>query len=186
MSWLGTRLDRHYNGMGGAVNISPYVSSTSVQNAILSLPIIHTIPSCQINVTMETSLLVLSVSWIRTTSYHLNYMHLGDDVSHSEDMQLNDCQCMSHMFKFLHGIEVTRGFMYCGELQGYALLNESSIFVQEHDFELSLQLPWDTPIQRILLPFRGLLGPHPVVPSVLSVPALPSWALPYLRYTFAL
>jgi len=41
MDWLGTRLHRDSNAMADAAKISPWVPSTSVQNAILSLLIVR-------------------------------------------------------------------------------------------------------------------------------------------------
>jgi hypothetical protein len=135
MSSLGTRLHRDYNAMGDAAKTSPRVHSTCAQNAILFLLIIHIIPSRQIYVAIDNPSLVPSVACLTTSSYLWNYVRAADDVSHAENLQSNCCRCLSHLYKFRDGIQVTRVFRYCGEREGYPVLNESSILVQKLDFE---------------------------------------------------
>ena len=60
--------------MGDAAEISPHVPSTCVQNAILSLLIIHIIPSRLIYVAIDNSSLVQSVSCLTTSSCIWNYV----------------------------------------------------------------------------------------------------------------
>ena len=100
--------------MGDAVKISPRISSTWVQNGILSVPIIHIIPSRQIYVAIDTPSLVPSVSSLTTSTYLWNYVRTADNVSHAENLQSNSCWCLSHLSKFREGIKVTRVFRYCG------------------------------------------------------------------------
>jgi len=68
--------------MGDGAKISPRVSSTCMQNAILSLLIIHIIPSRQIYVAIDNPSLVPSVSCLTTSSYLWNYMSAAEYVSH--------------------------------------------------------------------------------------------------------
>jgi hypothetical protein len=86
MGSLGTRLHLDCNAMGDVTKISPRVSSTCAQNAILSLLIIHIIPSRKIYVAIDNPSLVPSISCLTTSSYLWNYMHAADDVSHTENM----------------------------------------------------------------------------------------------------
>jgi len=118
MGSLGTRLHRDCNAMGDVVKISPRVPSTCAQNAILSLLIIHIIPSRQIYVAIDNWWLVPSVSCLTTGSYLWNYVRAADNVSHAENLQSNGCRCFSHLYKFRDSIQVTRVFRYCGERQG--------------------------------------------------------------------
>jgi len=83
--------------MGDAAKTTPRVPSTSAQNAILSLLIIHIIPSRQIYVAINNPSLIPSVSCLTTSSYLWNYVRTDDDVSHPENLQSNGCQCFSHM-----------------------------------------------------------------------------------------
>jgi len=114
---------------------SPHVPSTSAQNAIFSLLIIHIIPGHQIYVAIDNPSLVPSISCLTTSSYLSKYVHAADYVSHAENLQSHLCWSFSHLYKFWDGIQVTWVFRYCGERQGYPELNESSILVQELDFE---------------------------------------------------
>jgi len=98
--------------------MSPRVPSTCAQNAILSLLIIHIIPSCQIYVAIENPLLVPSISCLTTSSYLWNYVRAADNVSNAENLESNGCRCVSHLYKFRDRIQVTRVFRYCGERQG--------------------------------------------------------------------
>ena len=129
MSSLGTSLHRNCNAMGDAAKISPRIPSTCVQNTILSLLIIHIIPSHQIYVAIDNPSLVPSVSCLNTSSYLWNYVHAADNVFHAENLPSNGGRCFSHLYKFRDGIQVTRVFRYCGERQGEPVLNESSILV---------------------------------------------------------
>jgi len=107
-----------WNAMGDVAKISPRVPSTCAQNAILSLLIIHIIPSRQIYVAIDNPSLVPSISCLTTSSYLWNYMRAADDVSYTENLQSNGCRCFSHLYKLRDGIQVTRVFRYCGERQG--------------------------------------------------------------------
>jgi len=104
--------------MGDAAKISPRVPSTCAQNAILSLLIVHIIPSRHIYVAFDNPSLVLSVSCLSTSSYLWNYVRAADDVSHAENLQSKGCWCFSHLYKFRDRIQVTRVFRYCGERHG--------------------------------------------------------------------
>jgi len=134
MGSLGMRFHWYYNGTGDAAKTSPHVPSSCVQNAILSLLIIHIIPSCQVCVAIDNPMLVTSVSCLTTSSYLWNYMSATDNISHAENLQSNCGQSCSHLYIFRDGIQVTRVFRYCGQRQGQPVLNESSILVQELDF----------------------------------------------------
>jgi len=118
MGALGTRLHWDCNAMGDAAKTTPRVPSTCAQNAILSLLIIHIIPSREIYVAIDNPSLVPSVSCLTTSSYLWNYVRAADDVSQAENLQRNSCRCCSHLYKFRDRIQVTRVFRYCGECQG--------------------------------------------------------------------
>ena len=118
MGSLGTRLHQDCNAMGDTAKTSPRVPSTCAQNAILSLLIIHIIPTRQIYVAIDNPSLVLSVSCLTTSSYLWNYMRPADAVSHAENFQSNCCRCFSHLYKFRDWIQVTWVFRCCGECQG--------------------------------------------------------------------
>jgi hypothetical protein len=64
--------------------ISPRVHSTCAQNAILSLLTVHIIPSRQIYVPVDNPSLILSVSYLTTSSGLWNYVHPASNVSHNE------------------------------------------------------------------------------------------------------
>jgi len=115
---LCTRLHRDCNAMDDVAKISPRVPSTCAQNAILSLLIIHIIPSRQIYVAIDNPSLLPSISCLTTCSYLWNYLPAADEVSHAEIFQSNGCRCFSYLNEFLDGIQVTRVFRYCGERQG--------------------------------------------------------------------
>jgi len=117
MGSLGTDLHRDCNAMGDSAKSSPRVPSTCAQNAILSLVIIHIIPSCQIHVAIDNPLLVLSVSCLTSSSYPWNYLRAAYDVTHAENLHSNGYLCFSHLYKFRDGIQVTRVFRYCCERQ---------------------------------------------------------------------
>jgi len=118
MGSLGMRLHRDCNAMGDTAKISPRVPSTCAQNAILSLLIIHIIPSRQIYVAIDNPSLIPSICCLNTSSYLLNYVRAADDVSHAEHLQGNGCQCFSHLYIPWDGIQVPQVFRYCGERQG--------------------------------------------------------------------
>jgi hypothetical protein len=115
---LGTCLHWDCTAMGDIVKISLCVPSTYVQNAILSLQIIHTIPSLQIYVATDNPPLVPSISCLTIISYLWNYVHAADNASHTAILQTNCCQGCSHFYQFSDGIQVTQVFRYCGERQG--------------------------------------------------------------------
>jgi len=93
--------------MGDVAKISPRIPSTCTQNAILSLLIIHIIPSRQIYVAIDNPSLVPSVACHTTSSYLCNYVPAVDDVSHAEDLQSNGCRCFSHLYKVRDVIQLT-------------------------------------------------------------------------------
>jgi len=82
-----TGLHRDHNGAGDAAKISPRVPSTCAQNTILSLLIIHIIPSAQIYVAIYNPSLVPSVLCLTTTSYLWNDMHAADNVFYAENAE---------------------------------------------------------------------------------------------------
>jgi len=90
--------------MGDVVKISPRVPSTCAHNAILSLLIIHIIPSRRFYVAIDNPSLVLSVSCITTSRYLWNDVRVADDVSHTENLQSYGCRYFSHLNKFRDGI----------------------------------------------------------------------------------
>jgi len=135
MGSLGTRWHRDINAKGDAAKTSPRVLSTYALNAILSPLIIHIIPSRRIYVAIANPLLVPSISCRFTSSYLWNYVRAADDVSHAENFPSNCCRHCSHLYKVRDRIQLTRVFSYCGERLGRPVLNESSILVQELDFE---------------------------------------------------
>jgi len=118
MGSLGMPLHRDCNAMGDTVKTSPRVPTTCAQNAILSLLNINVIPSRQIYVAIGNPLLVPSVSCLTSTSYLWNYVWAADNVSHADNLQSNCCRCISHLYKFRDGIQVTRVFRYGGDRQG--------------------------------------------------------------------
>jgi len=69
MGSLGARLHQDCNAVGDAAKTSPCIPSTYMQNAILSLLIIHIIPSHQIYVAIDNPSLVPCISCLTTTSY---------------------------------------------------------------------------------------------------------------------
>jgi len=118
MGLLGTRLHWDCNVMGDAVKTTPRIPSTCAQNAILSLLIIHIIPSRQIYAAIDNPSLFLSISCLTTSSYLWNYVCAADDVTHAENLQSNSYWCFPHWYKLRDGIQVTQGLRYCGERQG--------------------------------------------------------------------
>ena len=135
MESFGTHLHRDCNAMNDPAKTSPRIPSSCAQNAILSSLNIHIIPSHQIYVAIDNPSLIPSISWLTTSSYLWNYVRTADDVSHAENLQSYLSRCFAHLYKFRDGIQVTRVFWYCGEHQGEPVLNESSILIQELDFE---------------------------------------------------
>jgi hypothetical protein len=95
------------NAMGDVAKISPRFPSSCAHNAILSLLIIHLISSPQIYVAIDNPLLIPSVSCLTTSSYLWNYVRTANNVSHTENLQINGCQSFSHLYKFLDRIQVT-------------------------------------------------------------------------------
>jgi len=81
-------------------------------------------------VAIDIQSLTPSVYCRTTSSYHWKYVPAADNISHAENLQHNGWQCFSHLYKFRDGIQVTQVVSYYGAHQGYAVLNESSIFVQ--------------------------------------------------------
>jgi hypothetical protein len=106
MSSLGTGFNRDRNAMGETAKTTPHVPSTSAQNAILSLLIIHIIPSCQIYVAIDNPSLVPSISCLTTSSYLWNYLRAADNVSHAENLQSNSCQCFLTCTNFEMGSQL--------------------------------------------------------------------------------
>jgi hypothetical protein len=126
---LSLLIIRDCKAMGDAAKIPPRIPSICMQNAILSLLIIHIIASRQIYVAIDNPSFVPSVFCLTTSSYLWNYVCAADNISHAENLQSNSCRCFSHLYKFRDWIQVTWVFRYCGERQGYPVLNESSILV---------------------------------------------------------
>jgi hypothetical protein len=89
--------------MGDAAKLSPRIPSTCAQNAILSILIIHIIPTRQIYVAIDNPSLISSVSYFSTSSDLWNYVRAAHNVSHAENWQSNGCRCFSHMYKFETG-----------------------------------------------------------------------------------
>jgi len=104
---LRIRMHLNCNRMGDIAKISPRIPSTCAHNATLSLLFIHIIPSRQIYVAIDNSLLVPSVYWLTTRGHLWNYVCAADDASHTEHLQSNGCGCFSHLYKFQDGIQVT-------------------------------------------------------------------------------
>ena len=96
------------------VNTTRRAHSTYAQNAILSLLIIHIIPSRQIYVAIDNPSLVPSISCLTTSSYLWNYVRAADNISHAENLQSNGCWCFSHSYTFRDGNQVSQVFWYCG------------------------------------------------------------------------
>jgi hypothetical protein len=86
--------------MSDAAKISPRIPSTCTQNAILSLPIIHIIPRCQIYVAIHNLLLVPSFFCLSSSSYLWNYVCAADIVFHADNLECNGCRSFSHLYKF--------------------------------------------------------------------------------------
>jgi hypothetical protein len=121
--------------MGDAAKTSHRVPSTCAHNAILSLLNIHIIPSHQVHVAIDNPSLVRSVTCLSISSNPWNSVRAVDDVSHVENLQFNCCRCMSHLYQFRDRIQLTRVFRDSGERMSSPVLNESSIIVQELDFD---------------------------------------------------
>jgi len=134
MGSLGTPLHRDCNAMGDAAKPSPSVPSACAQDAILSLLIIHTIPSCQIYVANDNPSLIPSVSCLTPRHYLWNYVHAANNVSYAWNFQSNRGWCFSHLYTFRIGMQVTRVLWHCGERQGWPVPNESADLVQELDY----------------------------------------------------
>jgi hypothetical protein len=80
--------------MGDAAKISLRIPSTSSQIAILSLQIIHTIPTSQIYVAMDNPSLFPSTSHLDSSSYFWNDVCAADNVLQTEILQTNWCQLL--------------------------------------------------------------------------------------------
>jgi len=119
MGSLGTAcFHRDCNAIGDAAKSTSRVSSSIAQNTILSLLIIHSIPSCQIYVAIDNPWLVPSVSYHIICNYLWKYARAADVVSYAEHFQCNGCRCFSHLYKIRDRMQVTRVFRNCGECQG--------------------------------------------------------------------
>jgi len=137
-------------------------------------------------VAIDNPSFVPSVSCLTISSYLWNEVRTADILSQAQNLPSNGCGGFSHLYNFWDQIQVTRDCRYCGEHQGYPLLNESSILVQEFDFVNFMQLPLETPSQRAIAPPRALLYAYPVVLSIPSAPPLASCASTHLRYAFSI
>ena len=78
--------------MGEVAKISPRVPSTYAHNAILSLLIVHIIPSHQINMGINNPSLVSFVFSFIPTSYIWSFVCAANDDSHAENSQSNRCR----------------------------------------------------------------------------------------------
>jgi hypothetical protein len=92
MGSLGTRWDQDCNAMGDTAKTTPHVPSITAQNAILSLLIIHIIPSHQIYVAIDNPSLVPSISCPTTSNDLWNSLRAADNVSHVENLLSNGCR----------------------------------------------------------------------------------------------
>jgi hypothetical protein len=79
-------MHQDYNAMGDIAKICPHVPSTYAPNAILSLPIIHSIPSRQIYVAIDTPWLVPSVACFTTSSYVSNDVCAAHNIFHAKNI----------------------------------------------------------------------------------------------------
>jgi hypothetical protein len=113
-------------------------------------------------------------------------VHVANNISHTENLQTNGSQYISPVYKIADGIQVTRVATYCCERHGYQVLNDSTMLIKQLDFESSLELPREMPIQHTITPPQALLYPQPNVPLVLTTPALASYASTHFRSAFAL
>ena len=104
---LSLLIMRDCMAMGDAGNNSPRVPSTCAQNTILSLLNIHSIPSRQIYVAIDNPLFIPSVSCLTPSRYLWKDVCAADNTSHTEILQSNGCRCISHLYKFQDGIQVT-------------------------------------------------------------------------------
>jgi len=101
--------------MGDVAKISPCVPSTCAQNALLSLLIIHIIPSPHTYMAIDNPSRVQSVSSITSSCYLWNHVRAADNESLAENLESNGCGWFSHWNKFRDGIQVPLVFRYCGE-----------------------------------------------------------------------
>ena len=93
MSSLVTPLNHSCYVMGDIGKISPRIPSTSAQNSILSVLVIHIIPRRQIYVTIDNPSLIPSISRVTTSSYLWKYVGAAKAVSHPHTLQSNGCRC---------------------------------------------------------------------------------------------
>jgi hypothetical protein len=101
--------------MDDAAKISPSVPSICAQNSILSVLIIHIIPSDPIYGANDNPSLFPSICCLTTSCYLRKDVCAADNISHAESLQSNAYRCFTHMYKFRDGIKVTRVFRYSGE-----------------------------------------------------------------------
>jgi hypothetical protein len=115
--------------MGDAAKISPSVPSTFPQNAILSLLIIHIIPSCQIYVAIYNTSHIPAVSWHSISSYLSNCVGVAHNVSHSEKLQNKGCLCFLTCTNFETGsrLPVFSGIVVSARDKPYSTNAQSSI-----------------------------------------------------------
>jgi len=125
-----------------------------------------------------------SISCLTPSYYLWNFVHVANNVSHTENLQSNGCQYISLLFKIQDRIQVTRVAMFCREWHSYAGLNDSSMLIQEFGFEYTLQLLLEMTIQHAMTSLQALLYPQPDVPLVPTAAALASYALTHFRSAF--
>jgi hypothetical protein len=135
MRLLGTRLHLGRHAIGDAVRISHCIPSSCTQNALLWLRIIHIIPSCQVNVAIDSLLLIPSVPGPVTSCYILMHIRAVDNDSDADTSQSNCIRSISHWYKSLDSIEVTEVVRNCSERPGGPVLKECFILMLELDFE---------------------------------------------------
>lgn len=85
---FGTCWNMDCKVMTDIAKISPCVSSTCAPNAIFLLPIRAIITSHQLYVSIDNPSLIPSVSCHTTSSYRNNYVRTADNVSHTDDFQI--------------------------------------------------------------------------------------------------
>jgi hypothetical protein len=77
--------------MGDAAKISPRVSSTCLQIAILSVLIIYIIPSRQIYVAIRNPPHAPSITCLTPGRSHWNYVHVANNISQADNLPSNGC-----------------------------------------------------------------------------------------------
>jgi hypothetical protein len=78
-----------WNVMGDAGKMSPYIASTCTHNAILSLQIMHIIPSGQIYMAIDSPSLILCITYLPTSRQRRSYVCAADNVFDTEHLQSN-------------------------------------------------------------------------------------------------